>query len=378
VPGGHATVPDTRGERAVGRSRGRRVAAWLAVMAVLAAGGVAAWRTGAFHPNEPAGPAPGSAPPPATAPVVLRDLSETTAVNATLGYAGSYTVTGKGTGTLTWLPSAGQVIRQGQALYRVDNSAPVALLYGAVPAWRALSEGDAGADVAQLNHDLVSLGYAGSADISALGWDYYSWETAYGTERLEEHLGVSSPPGSLPLGSVVFEPAALRVSADPGSLGGPAAGPVLTATSDQHVVTIVLDTSLQGEVAAGDAVTVQLPDGSVTPGVISSVGKVASGSGSSATIPVYVRLARLQAAGSLDQAPVTVDITTATVRNVLTVPVAALLAQSPGGYAVEVTGPGDTRHLVPVTAGIFDDADGLVQVSGAGLGAGQHVVVPAT
>ena len=89
-------------------------------------------------------------------------------------------------------------------------------------------------------------------------------------------------------------------------------------------------------------------------------------------------LTRPQAAGNLDQAPVTVDVTTATVRNVLTVPVAALLAQSAGGYAVEVTGPGDTRRLVPVTAGIFDDADGLVQVSGAGLAAGQHVVVPAT
>jgi hypothetical protein len=310
--------------------------------------------------------------------VVLRDLSETTAVNATLGYAGSFTVTGKGAGTLTWLPSAGQVIRQGQALYRVDDSVPVALLYGAVPAWRTLSEGDVGPDVAQLNHDLVSLGYAGSTGISALGWDYYSGETAYGVERLEADLEVSSPPGSLPLGSVVFEPAALRVSADPGSLGGPAAGPVLTATSDQHVVTIALDASLQGEVADGDAVTVQLPDGSVTPGVISSVGEVASGSGSSATIPVDVGLTRPQAAGNLDQAPVTVDVTTATVRNVLTVPVAALLAQSAGGYAVEVTGPGDTRRLVPVTAGIFDDADGLVQVSGAGLAAGQHVVVPAT
>lgn len=254
----------------------------------------------------------------------------------------------------------------------------MALLYGAVPAWRALSEGDIGADVAQLNHDLVSLGYAGSADISVLGWDCYSWETAYGVQRLEANLGVSSSPGSLPLGSVVFEPTALRVSADPGSLGDPAAGPVLTATSDQHVVTIALDTSLQGEVAAGDGVTVQLPDGSVTPGVISSVGKVASGSGSSATVPVYVRLARAQAAGNLDEAPVTVDITTASVTNVLTVPVAALLAQSAGGYSVEVTGPGDTRHLVPVTAGIFDDADGQVQVSGAGLAAGQHVVVPAT
>jgi hypothetical protein len=177
---------------------------------------------------------------------------------------------------------------------------------------------------------------------------------------------------------VVFEPVALRVSADSGSLGNPAGGPVLTATSDQHVVKIALDASQQGEVAAGDAVTVTLPDGSVVPGVISSVGKVASGSGSSATIPVYVTLDHPQAAGGLDQAPVTVNITTASAKNALTVPVAALLAQPSGGYAVEVTGPGSARHLVPVTTGIFDDTDGLVQVSGAGLAAGQHVVVPAT
>ena len=360
-----------------GHGRIRRFALWLGVV-VLAAGGAAAWRAGTFRSNGSPDSAPGSAPPPAIAPVVLRDLSETTTMNATLGYAGAYTVTGKGAGTLTWLPSAGLVIRQGQALYRVDNGIPVVLLYGAVPAWRTLSEGDAGADVAQLNHDLVSLGYASTAGISALGWDYYSWQTAYGTEQLEQSLGVSNPPGSLPLGSVAFEPAALRVSADSGDLGSPAAGPVLTATSDQHVVTIALAASLQSEAAAGDAVTVTLPDGAVTPGVISSVSKVASGSGSSATIPVYIRLTRPQAAGNLDQAPVTVNITTASVRNVLTVPVTALLAQSSGGYAIEVAGSGSARHLIPVTAGIFDDTDGLVQVSGAGLAAGQHVVVPAT
>ena len=51
-------------------------------------------------------------------------------------------MTGQGSGTLTWLPSAGQVIRQGQVLYKTDNGSPVVLLYGQVPAWRALYEGD--------------------------------------------------------------------------------------------------------------------------------------------------------------------------------------------------------------------------------------------
>src|SRR6266516_336165 len=98
-------------------------------------------------------------------------------------------VTGRGGGTVTWLPSAGQVIGRGQALYKVDNGSPVVLLYGSVPDWRAMSAGTTGADVSQLNHDLVRLGYADSADISALGWDYYSWETRYRVHQMEEHLG---------------------------------------------------------------------------------------------------------------------------------------------------------------------------------------------
>ena len=70
-------------------------------------------------------------------------------------------------------------------------------------------------------------------------------------------------------------------------------------------------------------------------------------------------------------------ITTGSVANALVVPVDALLALTGGGYAVEVAGADGAHHLVPVTLGLFDDADGLVQVSGSGLSAGQRVVVPA-
>jgi hypothetical protein len=307
--------------------------------------------------------------------VTRKNISATTAENATLGYAASYTVAGPGGGTLTWLPSAGRVIRQGQVLYRTGNGVPVVLLYGSVPDWRLMAEGTTGQDVTQLNHDLVRLGYASSSDISSLGWDYYSWETQYAVENMEEALGVSSPSGTLNLGSVVFKPEALRVSQVAASLGSPASGPILIATSDRHIVTISLSTSMESEVKAGDAVTVTLPSGSATPGVITSVGTVASGSSSSATVPVSVKLTDPSAAGSLDQAPVTVNITTASASNVLVVAVGALLAQPAGGYAVEVIGPGNSRRLVPVTAGLFDDAAGLVQVTG-NLTPGERVVVP--
>ena len=355
-------------------SRGRRRWVALGLVVVAAAGALSAWRAGVFSPT--ASPGTGqAAPAQATQPVVREDLSATMPVTATLGYAGSYPVAGQGGGTLTSLPSPGQVIRQGQALYRVDNGSPVVLLYGSVPDWRDLDAGVTGQDVSQLNHDLVALGDADRADVVAYGWDYYSWETAYGVRRLEERLGVASPPGSLSLGQVVFEPEALRVAQVTGSRGGPASGPVLAATSDRQVVTIPLSTAQEPEVAVGEAVTVTLPDNASTPGMISAVGTVASGTDGNATIPVTVTLTHPSAAGTLDQAPVTVFLTTQSVRNALAVPVTALVAESPGGYAVEVAGPGNARRWVPVTPGpVFDDATGLVQVTGA-LTPGERVVV---
>jgi hypothetical protein len=356
-------------------SRRRRWVATVVVVVVLGAGAGAARAAGAFGSNGSSGANTG-APPPQTSTVTRRNISATTSENATLGYAGSYTVTGQGGGTLTSLPSQGQVIRQGQVLYRVDNGTPVVLLYGSVPAWRTMSEGTTGEDITQLNHDLVDLGYANSSDINALGWDYYSWETQYAVERLEEHWGVSNPSGSLTLGSVVFKPEALRVGNLMGSTGNPASGPIFSATSDRHVVTINLTTSMETDVKAGDSVSVTLPDGSTTPGVIISVGTVASGSSSSATIPVHVKLTDRSAAGSLDEAPVTVNITTGSASDVLVVEVGALLAQPNGGYQVEVVGPGNTRRYAPVSVGpIFDDTDGLVQVTG-NLTPGERVVVP--
>ena len=182
---------------------------------------------------------------------------------------------------------------------------------------------------------------------------------------------------------MVFEPAALRVTDVLGSLGGPAAGPVLAATSDRHVVTIALSTAQESEVAVGDAVTVTLPDGASTPGKISSVGTVASGTASNATIQVTVTLTH--PSGGRDPGPGAGDGVRHHRQQLRPgARGAGGRAAGPGdgdgggrGYAVEVVGAGDTRRLVPVTVGIFDDNSGLVQVTGA-LAPGEQVVVPAT
>jgi len=321
------------------------------------------------------------------ATVERRSLSEQMQVNGTLGYAGSYTVLGQAHGTVTWLPKAGAVIRDSRVLYRVDG-APVVLLYGSTPAYRALAEGATaadvtGADVAQLNHDLVALGYVDRSDVDSV-WDEFSWATKAGVEKLQKHLGVDQT-GELSLGDVVFLPTAARVTTVSANLGGQATGPLMTASSTARTVSVALDADLQSEVKAGDQVTITLPDGSTTPGTVTSVGKVATapsnnsgGSDSSPTVPVTIRPTDPTATGSLDQAPVLVAITERIVHNVLAVPVNALLALAGGGYAVEVANADGTRHLVPVSPGLFDDAAGLVQVTGSGLAAGQHVVVPAS
>jgi hypothetical protein len=258
-----------------------------------------------------------------------------------------------------------------------------------------------GAGVTELNTDLVKLGYASAAALGPRsGWNYFSAETAYALEQLQSKLGLTVT-GALPLGQVAFLPGPAQVTGlGTGVVPGVPATPgsvVLTASSVTPVVTIDLDASQQTEVNKGDKVSVTLPSGVTTPGVISQVSTVAtssssdngsgsgSGSGSgnsgngsgsgSATITVLVALTDPKAAGHLNQAPVQVTITTGAVSNALVVPVNALLARPSGGYAVEVTGQ-HGHHLVSVTPGLFDDAAGLVQVTSSRLLAGQHVVVP--
>jgi hypothetical protein len=75
---------------------------------------------------------------------------------------------------------------------------------------------------------------------------------------------------------------------------------------------------------------------------------------------------------------VQVSITTASVENALVVPVNALLALAGGGYAVETVDAAGAHQLVAVGLGLFDDSQGLVEVTDTKLVAGQHVVVPAS
>ena len=320
------------------------------------------------------------------------------------GAGGSpYSVINQTRATYTKLPAAGQVIAQGHVLYRVNNR-PVVLLYGSTPAYRTLSAGAAGPDVAELNTDLVALGYASTSQLRPRSAVFGS-ATTTALMKLQATVGLART-GILSLGQAVFEPTGIRVTTVSALLGGRArpGQTVMQATSTIRQVQVALDASQQTSMAVGDHVSITLPNNQTTPGVVSSVAKVAScppsagsgGAGSSSAAPgtdicasggsggatptiiVNVTPSNPAVTGTWDQAPVQVGITTATVPNAIVVPVTALLARSGGGYTVEVVGAGASARLVPVTLGLFDDADGLVQVTGPGLAAGEEVVVPTT
>jgi hypothetical protein len=279
----------------------------------------------------------------------------------------------------TTVPNVGQTIVRGQSVYSLDGR-PVPLFYGTTTMYRALYLGvSAGPDVAELQANLIALGFG--SGISASG--QFGAATKADVEAWQHSLGVPVT-GVVALGDVVVEPGPLLVTTVTATDGSAAmaGSTVLSASGTEHVVSIALDANLAPDVKAGDVVQVTLPDNSVINGKVASVGTVATApsngnTGAAPTVTVTVVLANSQLAGNLDQASVNVSITVASVSNALVVPVDSLLALAGGGYAVEEVSATGVHHLVPVSLGLFDDAAGLVQVSGSGLAVGQKIVIPA-
>jgi hypothetical protein len=364
------------GERPPRRRLPLRLFAALAL--VLAAVGIAVVVTNPFRGGRARSGLLDNGASTSLASVTSGSLASQTQVSGTLGYADSFSVVNQAGGAATWLPGSGQVIRRGQVLYRAAGD-PVVLMYGSTPAYRLLKYGMTGADVRQLNANLVALGYVSSSYLDPTS-DYFSAETKYALELLQDALGFKET-GKLALGQAVFLPGALRIThvmATLGTMLAPGAE-IAQATSTRREVLVNLNAAEQSSVNVGDRVLITLPNNRTTPGVVTGVGKVASTGSGSTTVPVYIAPRDPKVTGSLDQAPVQVAITTARVRHALIVPVAALLALAGGGgYAIETVDAQGVHRLVAVTVGLFDDAHGLVQVSGAGLHAGQRMVIPST
>jgi hypothetical protein len=306
--------------------------------------------------------------PPATAPVTKTTLTQTQRVTGTLGYGNPVPVSARGRGTLTWLPAAGTTVQRGQPLYRVDN-VPVPLWYGSLPLYRALQPGTTGADVREVEENLAALGYGGfTVD------DRYTDNTASAVRRWQHDQGAAEN-GTVDPAALAVAPGAVRVGTVRAGLGDPASGQVLTYTATTRVVSVALDVAKQDLAKQGTSATVTLPDNRSVAGSVASVGTVATAGqqGAPATVDVVVTVTDQAALGTLDQAPVDVTLVAAKAENVLTVPVAALVALAEGGYGVQVV-TGTTTRYVHVQTGMF--ANSRVEISSPEISPDMVVGVP--
>jgi multidrug efflux system membrane fusion protein len=307
--------------------------------------------------------------PPATQKVVRGDLVAQVIVSGSVQFSGARSVTNHLTGVVTWMPAANSVVKQGRKLYAVDNT-PVVLLHGPLPAWREFKPGMSdGEDVRMLEESLAELGYSGfTVD------DKFNSKTEAAVKRWQKNTGLPQT-GKIELGRVVFAPGPLRIASVQVHPGDPAANgqDVLRASGSQQRVSAQVPAEERNLAARGAKVTVELPDGTRMAGAISSVGTLKNMQGGKKAIPITVQLNSPRLVEKLQNADVAVVLKHTAARNVLSVPVTALLPSLGGGYAVQIV-DGGTVSLVPVRVGAF--ANGRVEVSGRGISEGARVGVP--
>ena len=335
------------------------------------------------------GSSPSTAPASArtTAKVTTRTMTVGETLDGTLGYAGERRVMNNLAGTITSLPKTGTVLARGDRLYEIDGRRRPILFYGTRPAWRTMEKGAAsGYDIKQLEQNLKILGYTRKGDRIDTKWDA---DTTAAVKRWQKASG-QTVDGVVESGEVVFLPSAIRVtelSAQLGSGVGPGTA-VMNGTTDERVVTVDLAADRTDIVKAGDAVTIELANGSTTPGTVAEIGTVAEGgtdafgSPSNPTVKVTITLTDPAASAQYTNSPVTVTIVRESRPDVMAIPVASLLAVLEGGYAVEVVDAGGTNstgpttHLVGVKTGIFQDGWVEVTAPGGDLKVGDQIVVP--
>lgn len=305
-----------------------------------------------------------------SATVERRDLVDRQDVDGTLGFATTQVVTAPAAGTITRLRGEGTTVRRGWSLLSVNAQATGWVLYGKRPFYRDLTPGmDDGSDVRQLERNLKALGY----DPGTVDTDWTSSTTA-AVEEFQEDRDLTET-GTLKADDLVVSDGPARIGAHSAEVGDAVrpGGPVSKLTQRTPRVTASTDAGVASTLRRGAAVSVLLPDGREVKGRISAVGTVAKPGeqGAAPTVTVSVRL-RSKKRLRLDGAPVSVTFATGSTKDALAVPVTALVATGTAKYAVQLAG---SRRLVPVTLGAF--AEGYVQVDGAGLRAGDRVVVPA-
>lgn len=325
----------------------------------------------------------------ATGTVERRTLAEHLTTSGTIGYAGETTVLARLSGTVTALPPVGEVVHRGGRLYALAGE-PVLLMYGAVPAYRTLADGiTEGADVEQLERNLAALGYEpGTVD------EDFTYRTAEAVRAWQEAHGLEAT-GEVELGRVTFLPGPQRVTALEATLGEalgggggesegegeaePPSTPVMRTSSTRRVVSVDLAADQQSIAHRGQKVAVVLPGGAEVPGEVRALAATepssseeASGEEAEPGVEATVAVTGKHRIPALDGATVNVLFTEQVRKDVLSVPLTALIAIGGERFAVYVR-EGSSRGQIVVTPGLA--AAGYVEVQGKGLQPGMKVEV---
>ena len=160
--------------------------------------------------------------------------------------------------------------------------------------------------------------------------------------------------------------------------------PLYNISSIGIEVVFQVDATDQETVSLGDSVEIELPTDERVPTIITFIDQVVTQTQAGEFIEVTLEVLNPEEIEAYDQAPVKVFVTTEISKNVLYVPVNALLALAEGGYALEIydgeldsgTFDGESgvdTSYVAVEIGVF--TDGFVEVKG-NISEGQIVVVP--
>ncbi len=305
------------------------------------------------------------------------DLTETLTESGQLGYGDPLDLPSGLTGTTTWLPAVGSVVENGEPLYRLDAD-PVLRLDGKVPAWRDLGpDVTSGRDVLQLERALTDLGYTDDLDMAVDG--DWTWVTTIAVERWQRDHGLDDD-GDLPLGRLVFTDGDVRVASVPVEDGTPVqpGTVVLQVGATQRTVTVSVDPTQQRLAPVRKAVELEFPDGTTARGRIREVEHIEATEQTDESLDVTIDVVgpeakRKDVDKQLDGTSVQVGFSHNIAKDVLAVPVTALVALVDGGYGVEKVGADGATAYVAVSTGSFSET--LVEVESPDLAEGDEVVV---
>ena len=204
-----------------------------------------------------------------TAVVEQQDIVDFLELDGTLTFADPITWFSATDGTVTAVVEVGAVLEQGDVVVELDEQ-PVVLLYGDIPPYRMLAQGvDPGEDVAQLEENLVLLGYDEDFDIVIDG--KFDSATEAAVEAWQDDLGVEIT-GVVGVGDYLVGSGPVQVQTVGAEWGvrlradGVIAG-VVAVTSDGVVVSpidgVVLGTVSTGSLVATGDIVLQTTDASV-------------------------------------------------------------------------------------------------------------------